>query len=137
MSTPAQPAAPAQPAQPAPAPAAGGHADSETGRIKTIEELSARQDKMDGKLDQLLARLPGAGPAQQQQPAAPASSGPDTGTVQQQMREAIKAVRAEERAAEAAKGQQQPAAPPAEQQPREPGPSLKARWQRAMFGAQQ
>ena len=127
----AQQGAPA-PAQSPPAPAQPAPGDTETGRIKTIEELSARQDAMDGKLDKILAHFGGGGApaASPPKPASPPAS--DPATVTEQMKAAVRAVHAEER--EAAKGTQPPAAPAPEHTPREVAVPFKTRLQAAVFG---
>lgn len=126
-----------QPAAPAGDP---GQGDPETGRIQSIQELSARQDRMDGKLDQLLSRFgigdggqgvaPAQQPAQQQPPNDP---GARPALMQDQMRQAIRDVNAEQAAA-AAKAQSQQQQPPAEQSPREVTLRGKERLQRWLFG---
>lgn len=133
-----QPPAAPQPPPAAPPPPAGG--DGEGSRIQSIQELSARQDRMDGKLDTLLAKFGIGSSGQQPQPQQQGTAGQGSrpGEMQEQMRQAIRDVRAEEAAAaaRAAAGQQQgQQQPPAEQKPREVTLRGKAKLQRRLFGA--
>lgn len=132
-----QPAA----AGPQPPPADQGPKQEEQ-RITTIAELSERQERTEGKLDRILGILGDKGEHTQahagaQQHVEERLDRP--GRIQDEMRQAIRDVRAEEQAAEARRqhdAEHQQMRPPPETQPREVAVRGKAKLQRVLFGAE-
>ena len=96
-----------------------------------VGKLEDGQETLSGKLDQILSRLPGSGPAPE--PAvthgdpAPAA---DPAAMAEQMRQAVRDVNAEAAAASA------PRAPEPETVPREVMIKGKAKLQKALFGSE-
>lgn len=109
-----------------------------------IDQLEQRQNSMDSKLDRILDRLGGGGKDQGDagssgQPARQDPPADRPGQIQDQMAEAIRAVRAEEKAEEARRqhdADHQRMKPPQETAPREVTVRGKARLQRALFGGE-
>lgn len=133
---PADPAKPPEPAQPA--------ADQETGRITTIEDLSARQDRTESKLDQILGLL-GSSSKDQAPAAAGDGSAAAPGFGMNEIKQAIRDVGAEQQQKEAdaahaaehdrLRGAQQQQKEP-EHTPRDAMIRGKERLQKVLFGGE-
>lgn len=107
--------------------------DPEAGRIKSIADLQAEQERQGGVLDKILSRLAGAPEPDTSVTSAdpaPAAAAADMGA---QMRQAIKDVQAEEDA-ELGRQHRLGKRPEPETSPREVMVRGKDRLQRALFG---
>jgi hypothetical protein len=110
--------------------------DGEAGRIQSIDELSARQDSMESKLDRILGAITGGGDSKGE-PSDPAPAGGRPESVKDQVRAELERAEADrkQQEAEAAKQSEheslkEQVARLAEVKPEPPQP----RRQRAMWG---
>lgn len=119
--------------------------DGEAGRVKSLDDrfgaLEHEQSEQRGMLSQILGKLGGGGDAPKGEPVTRGDdplAGPDPGSMAEQMRQAVRDVRAEE--AQAEKDRQHSAdhdrlrTPDPEKAPREVMIRGKAKLQKIMFG---
>ncbi len=118
--------------------------DGEAGRVKSLDDrfgaIEARQEKQEGLLEQILGKLGGGGGEAEPVTRGDEPAAPSPGEMAEQMRQAVRDVRAEEAAEQARAAHDADHAkmrtPEPEQTPREVMIRGKARLQRLMFGAE-